>query len=178
MLITRDFITTRNWAFDSAGFTSRKQSFRSLDNGGAEINLDIPGINPDDIDVEVAPELLNISSKGKVLRSYELAETVDVDAITANAEFGVLKIQVPVKAKDAPRKIPVPFKGRRTPTPFKGHGLLRTACLPVSPPERNSGHSRRRYGLFATGVEPVLFDSISNALPLSNACVYRRCECP
>lgn len=123
MLITRDFITTRNWAFDSAGFTSRKQSFRSLDNGGAEINLDIPGINPDDIDVEVAPELLTISSKGKVLRSYELAETVDADAITANAEFGVLKIQVPVKAKDAPRKIPVLKGGFEPPCSLKSVGF-------------------------------------------------------
>jgi|SRR6478609_1120457 len=107
MLLSKNLIQTLNWAYESTGYTSRRQTFRPLESGDIEVSLEIPGIDPATIELESTTEVLTVKTGSKTLRSYQLADTIDSGSISASAEFGILKILVPLKAKETPRKIPV-----------------------------------------------------------------------
>jgi HSP20 family protein len=89
------------------------------------ISVDLPGVSPDDVDLTVDGRKLTISAHrdfvlaegedhvhagrrhGSFTRSFKLAEDLDIDALTARSEHGVLTVTVPVIAAPEPRKIEI-----------------------------------------------------------------------
>lgn len=93
---------------------------------GAVVTAELPGIDPDAIDIAVVGETLTISGErapdslddnaryhrrerghGKFTRSFQLPFTVEPDSVQARFDNGVLSIQLPRAAAEKPRKIAV-----------------------------------------------------------------------
>ena len=90
------------------------------------LRLDLPGIAPEAVSIELDEQTLTISGErsseretskdgytrverasGSFRRSLSLPEGVDGDAITAGFEHGVLEIRVPKPAQRKPRRIEI-----------------------------------------------------------------------
>lgn len=89
---------------------------------------DVPGAGPNDIDVKFENRMLTICARvpsrwpadaswlsaeydlGDFERSFEVGETIDGNAITAEVENGVLTVHLPKAAAARPRKIQVQAK--------------------------------------------------------------------
>jgi HSP20 family protein len=86
------------------------------------VRLDLPGIDPKDVQIHAEGNVLSISgerkteekgqdyqetSYGKFERAITLPQGVETDKISARCEHGVLEVRVPVPAKLAGRKIPI-----------------------------------------------------------------------
>ncbi len=96
---------------------------------GYTISAAVPGMNPEDIHVNIQDNVLTISGEsnseterkdengkrvlmrerryGKFSRSVRLAQPVNADGVEASYENGVLMLSVPKDEKAAPRRIPV-----------------------------------------------------------------------
>lgn len=92
-----------------------------------EVDIEIPGMDPDAIDVTVENNVLNVSGEkttrreqeegmdyrlverrhGRFARAFTLPRTVDADRISASYEHGVLHITLPKSEKAKPRRITV-----------------------------------------------------------------------
>jgi len=90
---------------------------------GIELRVDIPGINPDDVDltvdgrtlrleasrddsVEEGTELVSRRRRSTTLQhTFQLGEQLDADRLVADYEFGVLKVTIPVAESAKPRKV-------------------------------------------------------------------------
>jgi len=88
------------------------------DKDNAYVRAELPGINRDDIQVELVDGSLNISATRKTKsesgeesctleRSLNVPETVQADKISAAYENGVLNITLPKREESKPRKISV-----------------------------------------------------------------------
>ena len=96
------------------------------DKGNFVVLLDVPGVDPQTIEVTTEANILSVSGKrdrerqgdetntrireratGEFRRSFRLPEGVDTNAITANGKHGVLEILIPMKPEVQPRQIPV-----------------------------------------------------------------------
>jgi HSP20 family protein len=93
--------------------------------GELVLRFDVPGVDPEKIDVTVDRGVLTVSATreetrtegespvvrerlfGSFRRSIRLAENLDADAIEANNNDGVLEIRIPVREEAKPRKIEV-----------------------------------------------------------------------
>ncbi len=94
-----------------------------------EISVDLPGIKPEDVKLELHDGQLIISGKreeaaerkeknyhyterasGTFMRSVVLPSDVDADKIDANYEHGVLVVKLPKLAKAQPKKIEIRTK--------------------------------------------------------------------
>ncbi len=89
------------------------------------IELDLPGVDPDSIDLTVEQNVLSVHAErrpaiaeatervvgertyGSFSRQVFLGETLDVDRLSADYEAGVLRIKLPVAEQAKPRKISV-----------------------------------------------------------------------
>jgi HSP20 family protein len=89
------------------------------------LSADLPGIDPESVDLDVDGQLLTIRAErrapaseqvrwlvherpyGSYMRQFTLGDGVDVERITANYEHGVLSVIVPVAERAKPRKIAV-----------------------------------------------------------------------
>jgi HSP20 family protein len=86
------------------------------------VKVDLPGVNPQDVQVETEGNLLTISGErkgeergseyretfyGKFERQITLPQGVEADKVTANYQHGVLEIRVPLPAQLAARKVPI-----------------------------------------------------------------------
>jgi len=89
------------------------------------LSADLPGIDPDSVDLDVDGQLLTIRAErrgpsneqvkwltrerpwGSYMRQFTLGDGVDVEHITANYEHGVLSVIVPMAERAKPRKIAV-----------------------------------------------------------------------
>ena len=90
------------------------------------IHADIPGVNPDDIDVHMEDGMLTIKGerdtetttesegykrierkRGSFYRRFSLPDTANADKISAKSKNGVLDISIPKQEKAQPRKIEV-----------------------------------------------------------------------
>jgi len=90
------------------------------------IHADIPGVDPDDIDVHMEDGMLTIKGeresetkeekegykrverqRGSFYRRFSLPDTANADKISAKSKNGVLEITIPKQEKSQPRKIKV-----------------------------------------------------------------------
>jgi len=93
---------------------------------GALITAEVPGVQPENIDISVIGETLTLTGEcfapevgkgvrfhrqergyGKFSRSIELPFRVDADQVEATFDQGVLQIRLPRSEEDKPRKISV-----------------------------------------------------------------------
>ena len=90
------------------------------------VRADLPGVDPDDIEVNMENDVLTVSGErkneersefegvsriervsGRFLRRFTLPETADADGIKATCRNGILEISIPKQAVLAPRRIAV-----------------------------------------------------------------------
>jgi HSP20 family protein len=90
------------------------------------VNIDLPGVEPDSIDLDVDGNTLSIKAErtlqaddgeaqwlaqerpaGSFMRQLALGDGLDVTGIHANYENGVLTLTIPVSERSKPRKIQV-----------------------------------------------------------------------
>ena len=88
------------------------------------LSADLPGIDPESVDLDVDGQLLTIRAErrapreqvkwltherpfGSYMRQFTLGDGVDVEKIAANYEHGVLSVIVPMAERAKPRKITV-----------------------------------------------------------------------
>ena len=89
------------------------------------LSADLPGIDPESVDLDVDGQLLTIRAErrtpaneqvkwmtrerpwGSYMRQFTLGNGVDVENITANYEHGVLSVIIPMAERAKPRKIAV-----------------------------------------------------------------------
>ena len=89
------------------------------------LNADLPGIDPESVDVDVDGQLLSIRAErtprtqegvrwiarersiGSYLRRFTLGQGIDTAAISASYDNGVLSVVLPVTEKSKPRKVEV-----------------------------------------------------------------------
>jgi HSP20 family protein len=95
---------------------------------GYTVSTAIPGVDPEEIDINLHDNVLTISAEtnaeeehegdgkralvrerryGKFTRSVRLATPVDADNVEANYENGVLTLEIPKSEEAKPRRIPV-----------------------------------------------------------------------
>jgi HSP20 family protein len=77
---------------------------------GATITVDMPGVDPDDLELTFDNGTLAIAGKrGEQTYRYSvsLGETIDADAIEAKLDKGVLTVHAKKRAEARPRKIVV-----------------------------------------------------------------------
>lgn len=89
------------------------------------VQLDLPGVDPDSIDLTVEQNVLSIHAErlapieedaerivgertyGTFSRQLFLGETLDVDRLAADYNAGVLTIEIPIAEQAKPRKIAI-----------------------------------------------------------------------
>jgi HSP20 family protein len=90
------------------------------------VKAELPGVSPEDVNISVENHLLTISGErkferntdrdgyhrvecayGSFARSFALPNTVNVEAIEANLEHGILTLRLPKRAEAQPRRIQV-----------------------------------------------------------------------
>ena len=125
---TRDFDRIVRRAFGT-GFGPASATALPMDtvrrDGELVLRFDVPGVDPEKIDVTVDRGVLTVSATreetrtegespvvrerlfGSFRRSVRLAENLDADAIEASNNEGVLEIRIPVREEAKPRKIEV-----------------------------------------------------------------------
>ncbi|RBM18695.1 Hsp20/alpha crystallin family protein [Streptomyces sp. PT12] len=93
--------------------------------------LDLPGISPDAIDIDVERNVLTVKAErrpaasedarmeiserplGVFSRRFLLADSLDTDHITADYDAGVLTVRIPVAERSKPRKILIGQRARK-----------------------------------------------------------------
>lgn len=97
------------------------------------VQVDLPGVAPDSVDVDVEDRTLTIRAErreevkgegfewlvrersvGSVARQLTLGTTLASDRISATFEDGVLRVTIPVAEEAKPRKISIEHGGSRT----------------------------------------------------------------
>jgi HSP20 family protein len=99
------------------------------------VNFDLPGVDPDGIDVTVERDVLTVSAtrrfdraegdemlanerpQGTFTRRVLLGESLDTGKLEASYDHGVLTVTIPVAEQAQPRKIAV--GGGHAPTPIE-----------------------------------------------------------
>jgi HSP20 family protein len=99
------------------------------------VHLDLPGVNPDSVDVSVENQVLTVTAErrferhegdeflvserpeGRFSRQLRLGSTIDTDNIAATYADGVLTLTLPVSERAKPRQIQV---GRGDSTTIEG----------------------------------------------------------
>lgn len=74
------------------------------------LSLEVPGVPKDQIQIEVAEDVLSVSGegrRGKFSRSFTLPQGVDASKIEARTQDGVLEIYVPKAETTKPRQIKI-----------------------------------------------------------------------
>ncbi len=92
------------------------------------LEFDLPGINPDSVDLDVERNVLTIKAERKELhgdhevlaaerprgvfsRQLVLGDNLDLSNVSADYSNGVLSLRVPVAEQAKPRKIPISTSG-------------------------------------------------------------------
>ena len=88
------------------------------------VELDLPGVSPDSIDLDVERNVVTVRAeranrneniemlaaerpRGVFSRQLVVGDTLDTDNITASYDAGVLTLKIPVAEKSKPRKITI-----------------------------------------------------------------------
>ena len=95
------------------------------------VYFDLPGVDPDSIDVTVERNVLTVRAErrrpsrdgveqvvaerpmGTFTRQLFLGDTLDTDHLEANYELGVLSLRIPVAEQAKPRRISIASSGDR-----------------------------------------------------------------
>ena len=95
------------------------------DNGAFVVELDLPGVSADSIDLTVEQNVLTVHAErkppmsddaervvdersyGVFSRQLFLGETLDADQLTATYDAGVLTLRIPIAEKAKPRKVEI-----------------------------------------------------------------------
>jgi HSP20 family protein len=103
------------------------------------VNFDLPGVDPDTVDVTVERDVLTVSATRRFERSEEdevlanerpqgtftrrilLGDSLDTSRLEAAYDHGVLSLTIPVAEKAQPRKISVGGGHARTPIEAESH---------------------------------------------------------
>ena len=112
-------------AFSNAGYAPALPMDTIKRDGELVLRFDVPGVDPEKIDVTVDKGVLSVSATreaehaegenpvvrerrfGSFTRRVRLADNLDADAIEASNGEGVLEIRIPVREEAKPRKITV-----------------------------------------------------------------------
>ena len=96
---------------------------------GVELHIDIPGIDPAEVELTVDGRSLVLSAErperiaegatqvsrrrrsGSISRRFHLGESLDADRLEADYEFGVLTVRIPVAESAKPRRVAVGVGG-------------------------------------------------------------------
>jgi len=96
------------------------------------LNADMPGMDPDSVDIDMDGQLLTIRARrtaatdgggnwlvrerpsGTYLRQFSIGEGIDAEAIAAHYDNGVLSLLLPVSERAKPRKIEVQTSAPQT----------------------------------------------------------------
>lgn len=99
------------------------------EDGSFVVQLEIPGVDPDSIDLTVEQNVLTVHAErraayendverivaersyGSFSRQLFLGDTLDADRLTASYDAGVLTIRIPVAEQAKPRKIQISSNG-------------------------------------------------------------------
>lgn len=120
----RDFdrLTQQLWGGEvSRRAMAKMDAWRDGDN--VVVELDLPGVTPDSIDVTADHDVLTVTARrpeptegnwllaerphGEFTRHLTLGKNLDVDGISADFTDGVLRLTIPVAEAVKPRKIEV-----------------------------------------------------------------------
>ena len=100
------------------------------EDGEFVVAFDLPGISPDDVDLNVERNVLTVRAerrdatqpnvelvvserpRGVSSRQVILGDTLDADKIKASYDLGVLTLRIPVAEQAKPRKIEIESKGQ------------------------------------------------------------------
>lgn len=113
--------------FGSAGTLARPATMPMdawQDGGTFQVEFDLPGVDPDSIDLDVERNVLTVKAERKLLgedrqllaaerprgvfsRQLILGDTLDTERIQASYDGGVLTLRIPVAERAKPRKIQV-----------------------------------------------------------------------
>ena len=93
------------------------------------VKVDVPGVNADDVNVEVNDNVLSISGSrtadeagqaqlverpyGSFVRTLTLPQGVDSDSIEAGYQDGVLELRIPKPPEQKPKKITIGGGGKK-----------------------------------------------------------------
>jgi HSP20 family protein len=94
------------------------------------VELDLPGVDPDSLDLDVERNVLTVRAqrpeldsgremiaaeraRGVFSRQLFLGESLDTEAISADYTDGVLRLRIPIAEKAKPRKIDIERSNRR-----------------------------------------------------------------
>ncbi|RSS82180.1 Hsp20/alpha crystallin family protein [Streptomyces sp. WAC06614] len=101
------------------------------EDGSVWVTFDLPGVDPDSVDVNVENDALTVRAErkseikegaealiterptGTFTRQLFLGETLDTEHIEATYDAGVLSLRIPVAEQTKPRKIEVNTGGNR-----------------------------------------------------------------
>jgi HSP20 family protein len=103
------------------GYRPEVDVYRSDDPPTLTVQVELPGVDPDDVQLVASPQALLIAGErrrpkdcghyqqleidyGPFQRSITLAEDIDPEAATATYERGILTVRLPVAPRPAPRE--------------------------------------------------------------------------
>jgi HSP20 family protein len=103
------------------GYRPEVDVYRSEDPPTLTVQIELPGVDPDDVQLIAAPQALLIAGErrrpkdgghyqqmeidyGPFQRQITLAEDIDPDNATATYERGMLTVQLPIAPRPAPRE--------------------------------------------------------------------------
>ncbi|MEU6867033.1 Hsp20/alpha crystallin family protein [Streptomyces sp. NPDC046876] len=102
------------------------------EDGSVWVKFDLPGVDPDSVDVNVEKDVLTVQAErkpeikegaealiserpiGTFTRQLFLGETLDTEHIEATYDAGVLSLRIPVTEQAKPRKIEISTGSNRT----------------------------------------------------------------
>ncbi len=127
----REFERLASTMFDQ-GSSPRSMPMDAYRQGGdLLVHLDLPGVDPESIDLVVERNVLSVTARrtfertdvdellaserpqGVFSRQVFLGEGLDTDALQANYADGVLTLRVPVLESARPRRVPISVRGER-----------------------------------------------------------------
>lgn len=80
--------------------------------GGYTVELPVPGLRPDEIELTLEDRVLTITGKNerrRFTRALLVPDEIDVETIDAKVEHGMLTLGLSIHPKAQPRKIDVKF---------------------------------------------------------------------
>jgi len=114
-----------------------------------KIHLDLPGVDPDSIELTVENDVLSVwasrswlpaegdqvqiteRAQGEVSRQLFLGQSLDRDHLTATCENGVLTITIPMAEQAKPRRVEVLHAGSMAMDDMQAHGNMRVESEPA-----------------------------------------------